>query len=104
MKILTEYIVLRNRKTGNYLEEIKNQPHSLAVSMSFVDRIQAALMMPYDAYQQQKADIKALAKIAECEIIVVNAELNLTYPNGSDVPEIERKSEKPGLFELLRNL
>lgn len=99
MKISTEYIVLRSRKTGNYLKEIKNHPHSIATCSSFVDDIRAALVMPYTIYLKQKEYVKALAEIAECEIIVVNAELNLTYPNGGDVPKIERK-EKPVLFDL----
>lgn len=103
MKISTEYIVLRSRRTGDYLEGIKNHSHSIATCSSFVDDIRAALVMSYTMYLKQKAEVKALAKIAECEIIVVNAELSLTYPNGGDVPKIERK-EKPDLFDLLRKL
>lgn len=104
MKISTKYIVLRDRKTGNYLEGIKNHLHSIATCSSFVSDIKDALVMSYDAYLEQKEKIKSLAKINECEIVVVSAELNLTYPNGSDVPKIERKSEKPDLFDLLRKL
>ena len=104
MKISTKYIVLRGRKTGDYLKGIKNHSRSIATCSSFVSDIKGALVMSYDSYVEQKAKVKSLAKVTDCEIVVVNAEFDLTYPNGGDVPKIERKSEKPDLFDLLRNL
>ncbi|HEM6035447.1 TPA: hypothetical protein U2B61_000109 [Streptococcus suis] len=48
---------------------------------------------------KQKSEIKALAKIHDCEIILVDAEYTLTYPNGEEVSNIISKEEN--LFEEL---
>lgn len=104
MKISNDYIVMRDKKTGAYLEEIKNHPHSLATRASFVNNINGALSMSYGAYLEQKSQLKALAKIHGMEILRVKANLELTYPNGSEVQVINCESESPSLFDLLKRM
>ncbi|HEM3234081.1 TPA: hypothetical protein U0951_001891, partial [Streptococcus suis 4961] len=48
---------------------------------------------------KQESEIKALAKIHDCEIILVDAEYTLTYPNGEEVSKIIPKESN--LFDDL---
>ncbi|HFI0250090.1 TPA: hypothetical protein ACGO6U_000445 [Streptococcus suis] len=99
MKISNKLIVLRDKKKGYFMSEIKNNPHSLATKACFVGEIRGALSLPYKYYLEQKSEIKALAKMHECEIILVDAEYTLTYPNGGDVSKIIPKESN--LFDDL---
>lgn len=99
MKISNKLIVLRDKKNGYFMSEIKNNPHSLATKAVFVKEISCALSLPYEYYLEQKSEIKALAKMHDCEIILVDAEYTLTYPNGGDVSKIIPK--KSNLFDDL---
>ncbi|HEM3674654.1 TPA: hypothetical protein U1C95_001983 [Streptococcus suis] len=99
MKISNKLIVLRDKKNGYFMSEIKNNPHSLATKACFVGEIRGALSLPYKYYSEQKSEIKALAKMHECEIILVDAEYTLTYPNGGDVSKIIPKESN--LFDDL---
>ena len=99
MKISNKLIVLREKKRGYFMENIENNPHSLATKAGFVGEIRGALSLPYEYYLKQKSEIKALAKMHECEIILVDAEYTLTYPNGGDVSKIIPKESN--LFDDL---
>lgn len=81
------------------MENIENNPHSLATKAGFVGEISGALSLPYEYYLKQKSEIKALAKMHDCEIILVDAEYTLTYPNGGDVSKIIPKESN--LFDDL---
>lgn len=70
------------------MSEIKNNPHSLATKAGLVEEIRGALSLPYEYYLKQESEIKALAKIHDCEIILVDAEYTLTYPNGEEVSKM----------------
>ena len=99
MKISNKLIVLREKKRGYFMENIENNPHSLATKAGFVGEIRGALSLPYEYYLKQKSEIKALAKMHDCEIILVDAEYTLTYPNGGDVSKIVPKESN--LFDDL---
>lgn len=104
MKLSSDYIVMRDKQSGQFLNELKNKRSSLATQAGFVDDIRGALIMPYDRYLKQKTELKALAKVHGMEIVRVKATFDLTYPNGGDVQKIERQNTKPDLFDLLRSL
>ena len=104
MKLSSDYIVMRNKENGQFLNELKNNRSSLAAKASFVDDIRGALTMPYNSYLEQKTAVKALAKVHGMEIVRVKATFDLTYPNGGDVQKIERENKNIGLFDLLRSL
>jgi hypothetical protein len=99
MKISNKLIVFREKKRGYFMENIENNPHSLATKAGFVGEIRGALSLPYEYYLKQKSEIKALAKMHDCEIILVDAEYTLTYPNGGDVSKIIPKESN--LFDDL---
>ena len=104
MKLSSDYIVMRDKQSGQFLNELKNNRSSLATKASFVDDIRGALTMPYNSYLEQKTAVKSLAKVHGLEIIRVKATFELTYPNGGDVQKIEGQNTKPDLFDLLRSL
>lgn len=104
MKLSSDYIVMRDKQSGHFLNELKNKRSSLATQAGFVDDIRGALTMPYNSYLEQKTALKTLAKVHGMEIIRVKATFEFTYPNGSDVSKIERENTKPDLFDLLRSL
>lgn len=104
MKLSSDYIVMRDKQSGHFLNELKNNCSSLATKASFVDDIRGALTMPYNSYLEQKTAVKSLAKVHGLDIIRVKATFELTYPNGGDVQKIERENKNIGLFDLLRNL
>lgn len=104
MKLSSDYIVMRDKQNGHFLNELKNKRSSLATKADFVDDIQRALTMPYNSYLEQKTAVKSLAKVHGLEIIRVKATFDLTYPNGGEVQKIERENTKPDLFDLLRSL
>ena len=104
MKLSSDYIVMRDKQNGHFLNELKNNRSSLATKADFVDDIQRALTMPYNSYLEQKTALKALAKVHGMEIVRVKATFDLTYPNGGEVQKIERENKNIGLFDLLRSL
>lgn len=104
MKLSSDYIVMRDKQSGHFLNELKNKPCSLATHASFADDIRGALTMPYNSYLEQKTAVKALAKVHGMEIVRVKATFDLTYPSGGEVQKIERQNTKPDLFDLLRSL
>jgi hypothetical protein len=104
MKLSSDYIVMRDKQSGHFLNELKNNCSSLATKASFVDDIRGALTMTYNSYLEQKTAVKSLAKVHGLEIIRVKATFELTYPNGGDVQKIERQNTKSDLFDLLRSL
>ena len=104
MKLSSDYIVMRNKENGQFLNELKNNRSSLATKAVFVDNIQSALTMPYNSYLEQKTAVKAAAKTHGMEIVRVKATFDLTYPNGGEVQKIKRENKNIDLFDLLRSL
>lgn len=104
MKLSSDYIVMRNKENGQFLNELKNNRSSLATKAVFVDNIQSALTMPYNSYLEQKTAVKAMAKVHGMEIVRVKATFDLTYPNGGEVQKNECENKNIGLFDLLRSL
>lgn len=97
-KVTTKYYVFRNKEKGEFLESYKDRG-SLAFRSSYTDEIQNALTMSEEGYEQQKKELKNLAKAFGSEIIEVNATFELTYPNGDEVREI-KKNESDDLGDF----
>ena len=45
MKLSSDYIVMRDKQNGHFLNELKNKRSSLATQAGFVDDIRGALTM-----------------------------------------------------------
>ena len=97
-KVTAKYYVFRDKEQGEFLESYKDRGR-LAFQNSYTDEIQNALTMSEEGYEQQKKEIKNLAKAFGAEIIEVNATFELTYPNGDKIREIEKnESDDFGCF------
>lgn len=105
MKLTEDFIVLRDRQRGHFLQKIETGDEYLKLNCTLVDDIRYAKLIPYAAYLQNKADVKMLAKLSETEIVRVQAEYALTYPNGTDAPEITPPCPKgPEIVDILASI
>lgn len=102
MKLTEKYIVFRNKKSGAYLVDYKNEG-TLAYTAHYIREIKHAKTMEFEAYEVQREQINLLAKTMECEILVVDATYDLKHLNGEDAKEIEITSEEQAK-EALRSL
>lgn len=73
----------------------------------FDDRLWKALQLPIEFYEKQKNELDKLAEAFGCEVLIAEAEYNVTKLDGSDFERTEREgSLKDGikaLMELLNN-
>ena len=97
-KVTTKYYVFRDKEKGEYLAKYQSKG-TIAYSAKYTDVIQHALTMSVEGYEQQKKELKNLAKAFGAEIIEVNATYELTYPNGDEIREIE-KDDSDGLGDF----
>ena len=93
MEKTAKYVVFRDKKTGQFLQEYKSRG-ALGCTSEFINDIEHATVMNFEAFEQQRKRVKALAKAFECEIVVVEATYDLKFLNGEDVKENERTEEK----------
>lgn len=88
-KVTTKYYVFRDKEAGEFLAKYQSKG-SIAYSAKYTDDIEHALTMSVEGYEEQKKELKNLAKAFGAEIIEVNATYELTYPNGDEISEIEK--------------
>lgn len=102
MKLTEKYIVFRNKETGAYLVDYKNEG-TLAYTANYIREIKHAKTMGFEAFEEQREKVELLAKTMECEILVVEATYDVKHVNGEDAKEIEM-TEKEQAKEALRSL
>lgn len=102
MEQTAKYIVFRNKETGAYLVDYKNEG-TLAYTANYIREIKHAKTMDFEAFEEQREKVELLAKTMECEILVVDATYDLKQLNGEDAKEIEM-SEEEQAKEALRSL
>ncbi|MDU2745703.1 MAG: hypothetical protein E7B87_03720 [Streptococcus salivarius] len=106
MKENNKQVVFYNAEKDGFLESYKDKG-SLVFTAVFTDRLEKALFLPLEPYEKQKNDIDKLAEAFDCEVLIVEAEYNVTKLDGSDFERTEREgSLKNGieaLMELLTN-
>ena len=68
----------------------------------FDDNLWKALQLPIEFYEKQKNELDKLAEAFGCEVLIVEAEYNVTKLDGSDFERTEREeSMKDGIKALL---
>lgn len=106
MKENNKQVVFYNAEKDGFLESYKDKG-SLVFTAVFTDHLEKALFLPLEPYEKQKNDIDKLAEAFDCEVLIVEAEYNVTKLDGSDFERTEREgSLKNGieaLMELLTN-
>jgi hypothetical protein len=103
MKLTEKYIVFRDKETGNFLQDY-NSRGTLAYDANYIDTILKAAPMSFEQFAEEKEQYEALAKVFDCEIVVVEGTFDLKRPDGEDAKEIELSDEakaKAALRSLL---
>ncbi|ALA47355.1 phage protein [Streptococcus pneumoniae] len=100
MNKTTEMIVFRSRKTGEFLNSYKDRS-SLAFAADFCS-LEYCLKLPRKKYEDNKKTYKALATAFDCEIVALEIEYKMSYPNGSEVEPI--KHNLPSIEDLIEDI
>ena len=64
---------------------------SLVFTAVFTDRLEKALFLPLEPYEEQKNELDKLAEAFGCEVLIVETEYNVTKLDGSDFERTERE-------------
>ena len=104
MKENNKNIVFYSAEKDGFLESYKDKG-SLVFTAVFTDRLEKALFLPLEPYEEQKTELDKLAEAFGCEVLIVEAEYNVTKLDGSDFERTEREeSMKDGIKALLEFL
>lgn len=103
MKENNKHIVFYNAEKDGFLESYKDKGN-LAFEAVFDDRLWKALQLPIEPYEKQKAGIDKLAEVMNCEVLIVEAEYNVTKLDGSDFERTEREPSLEDGFKTLMEL
>ena len=100
MKENNKQVVFYSAEKDGFLMSYKDKGN-LAFTATFDDRLWKALQLPFEPYEKQKADIDKLAEAFGCEVLIVEAEYNVTKPDGSDFERTEREPSWEDGFKAL---
>lgn len=97
MKKTEKFIVLRNKNTGDYIQNYKNNEGAFTFSAQLTSKIQDAatnLIESLEVIENDGQDLKALAQGLGCEILVVEAEYTLKTLDGEEPKDLTEEIEK----------
>lgn len=97
MKKTEKFIVLRNRNTGDYIQNYKNNEGAFTFSAQLTENIQDAatnLIDSLEIIENDGQDLKAFAQGLGCEILVVEAEYTLKTLDGKEPEDLIDKIEQ----------
>lgn len=104
MKENNKQVVFYNAEKDGFLKSYKDR-ETLVFEATFTDRLRDALYLPVEPYEEQKTEIDKLAEAFDCEVLIVEAEYNVTKPGGSDFERTAREeSLKDGIKAFLESL
>ena len=89
MKENNKQVVFYNAEKDGFLESYKDKG-SLAFTAVFTGLLGKALFLPIESYEDQKDESDKLAEAFGCEVLIVEAEYNVTKLDGSDFERTER--------------
>jgi hypothetical protein len=88
MKENNKQVVFYSAEKDGFLKSYKDK-ESLVFTAVFDDRLWKALQLPVEFYEKQKNNIDKLAEAFDCEVLIVEAEYNVTKLDGSDFERTE---------------
>lgn len=94
MKKTEKFIVLRDKNTGDYIQNYKNNEGAFTFSARLTSEIQDAATNLVDSIEVAENDgqsLKALAQGLGCEILVVEAEYTLKTLDGEEPEDLTEK-------------
>lgn len=103
MEQTEKYIVFRNKESGAYLTDYKNEG-TLAYEANCSHNIRYAKTMSFAAFEEQRKQMKLLARAMDCEILVVEATYDLKHLNGEDVKEVAPTINGKSIVDILREV
>ena len=110
MKHTDKFAVLRNKKSGTFLNKYKSKKGTFAYSVGYTNDLRHAAKNELKAIEDQKEDFEKLANALDCEILIVEAEYTLKMLDGNepeelteDIEDAKRKYIKGLLKGLLSN-
>lgn len=93
MKKTETFVVLRDKETGRFLVEYKNNGRALAYSVKNTDKLSNASKNDVTATKKQIEEFEKLANAFDCEILVVEAEYTLKTLDGKEPEELTEDIE-----------
>lgn len=93
MKKTETFVVLRDKETGRFLVEYKNNGRALAYSVKNTDKLSNASKNDVTATKEQIEEFEKLANAFDCEILVVEAEYTLKTLDGKEPEELTEDIE-----------
>ena len=104
MKQTEKQVVFYSAKKDGFLESYKDKG-SLVFEAGYTTELRGALVLPFCPYEDQKDELDKLAEAFDCEVLIVEAEYNVTKLDGSDFERPEREeSTRDKLEELIKFL
>lgn len=103
MKHTDKFAVLRNKKTGTFINKYKSKKGTFAYSVKYTNDLRHAAKNELKAIEDQKEGFEKLANALDCEILVVEAEYTLKTLDGNE-PEDLTESIEEAKKETFKNL
>lgn len=103
MKENNKQVVFYSAEKNGFLGKYKDRG-SLAFEAGFSEYLENALSMPLESYEDQKDELDKLAEAFGCEVLIVEAEYNVTKLDGSDFERTECELTFEDGFESLMEL
>ena len=103
MKENNKHIVFYSAEKDGFLKSYKDKGN-LAFTATFDERLWEALQLPFEPYEKQKTELDKLAEVMGCEVLIVEAEYNVTKLDGSDFERTEREPSFEDGFKALMEL
>lgn len=97
MKKTEKFIVLRDKNTGDYIQNYKNNEGAFTFSARLTSDIQDAatnLIESLEIIENDGQDLKALAQGLGSEILVVEAEYTLKTLDGEEPKDLTKEIEE----------
>ena len=107
MKKTEKFIVLRDKETGKFLVEYKNNGRALAYSVKNTDKLSNASKNDVTATKEQIEEFEKLANAFDCELLEVTATYELKTLDGKepeDLTENIEEAKRKNLVNLLHGL
>lgn len=103
MKESNKQVVFYSAEKDGFLESYKDK-ETLVFTAVFDDHLWKALQLPIEFYEKQKNNLDKLAEAFDCEVLIVEAEYNVTKLDGSDFERTEREESSKDAIKALMEL
>lgn len=101
MKENNKQVVFYSAEKDGFLKSYKDKG-TLVFTAVFDDCLWGALQLPIEFYEKQKNNLDKLAEAFDCEVLIVEAEYNVTKFDGYDFERTEHEgSLKDGIEALM---